>query len=47
MKHGILYFLYLGRLSWLARILLLPGIWWLTRVPPLYDAKFNPGFACN
>lgn len=45
MKHGILYFLYLGRLSWLARILLLPGIWWLTRVPPLYEAKFNPGFA--
>jgi hypothetical protein len=45
MKNGILYFLYLGRLSWLARILLLPGIWWLTRVPPLYDAKFNPGFA--
>ena len=45
MKHGLLYFLYLGRLSWLARILLLPGIWWLTRVPPLYEAKFNPGFA--
>lgn len=45
MKHGILYFLYLGRLSWLARILLLPGIYWLTRVPPLYEAKFNPGFA--
>ena len=45
MKHGILYFLYFGRLSWLARILLLPGIWWLTRVPPLYEAKFNPGFA--
>ena len=45
MKHGILYFFYLGRLSWLARILLLPGIWWLTRVPPLYEAKFNPGFA--
>ena len=45
MKHGILYFLYLGRLSWLARILLLPGIYWLTRVPPLYQAKFNPGFA--
>ena len=44
MKHGILYFLYLGRLSWLARILLLPGIWWLTRVPPLYAAKLNPGF---
>ncbi len=44
MKHGILYFLYLGRLSWLARILLLPGIWWITRVPPLYDAKLNPGF---
>ena len=45
MKHGILYFLYLGRLSWLARILLLPGFYWLTRVPPLYQAKFNPGFA--
>ena len=45
MKHGILYFLYLGRLSWLARILLLPGIYWITRVPPLYEAKFNPGFA--
>lgn len=45
MKHGILYFLYLGRMSWLARILLLPAIWWLTRVPPLYQAKFNPGFA--
>ena len=45
MKHGILYFLYLGRLSWLARILLLPGILWLRRVPPLYEAKFNPGFA--
>jgi hypothetical protein len=45
MKHGILYFLYLGRLSWLARILLLPGIFWLTRVPPLFEAKFNPGFA--
>lgn len=45
MKHGMLYFLYLGRLSWLARILLLPGIWWLTRVPPLFQAKFNPGFA--
>ena len=44
MKHGILYFLYLGRLSWLARILLLPGILWLTRVPPLYEAKLNPGF---
>ena len=45
MKHGILYFLYLGRLSWIARILLLPGILWLTRVPPLFEAKFNPGFA--
>ena len=45
MKHGVLYFLYLGRLSWLARILLLPGIYWLTRVPPLFEAKFNPGFA--
>lgn len=45
MKHGVLYFLYLGRLSWLARILLLPGIWWLTRVPPLFEGKFNPGFA--
>ena len=45
MKHGILYFLYLGRLSRLARILMLPGIWWLTRVPPLYQAKFNPAFA--
>lgn len=45
MKHGILYFLYLGRLSWLARILLLPGILWLRRVPPLFEAKFNPGFA--
>lgn len=45
MKHGLLYFLYLGRLSWIARILLLPGIFWLTHVPPIYDGDFNPGFA--
>ena len=44
MKHGILYFLYIGKLSWISRILLLPGIIWLFKVPVIYDRALNPGF---
>lgn len=44
MKHGILYFLYIGKLSWISRILLLPGLFWLTKVPVIYERKLNSGF---
>lgn len=44
MKNGILYFLHLSKLSWLSRILLLPGIIWLFRVPTEFERKLNPGF---